>query len=420
VFDKSIIKFWTCYNFIMKMLRICVYTCITGNYDNLSEIEFKEEDIDYLCFTNNKNLRSKSWEIVYLDDLSLDDLTLSRKIKILGHPIIHKNYDVSIWIDGAFSLRKKTSVFLTDCFNYEKCKIAVPVHHERKCVYEEITEVVKRRREIKENATRIRDFFESKGYGHNIGLFETGIIIRKHNLKEVKKTMRTWFSMILKYSKRDQISFPYSVKTNNLEVCPININVFDNEYFQWNLHKDQGIDDTTFRVYFGDESNYEIERVFDGEFEKNDGYYYSDIKVLANCSSFKLELPKVEGIQFNHCEINSKEKAEIEIHNYYKIENKAIFYNDNPYITVLGDFNKGEEIKLRLSFIKLSISNCVEMLNDITKRYEKDKERYEKDKERYEKDKERYKEIESSYHQIMSSKSWRIICKIRKIKSKLF
>ena len=42
------------------MNKICVYTCITGNYDNLIEINNIEEGIDYICYTNNKEIKSKT------------------------------------------------------------------------------------------------------------------------------------------------------------------------------------------------------------------------------------------------------------------------------------------------------------------------------------------------------------------------
>ena len=31
----------------MKTEKICIYTCITGDYDNLHDVE-KDEDIDYI------------------------------------------------------------------------------------------------------------------------------------------------------------------------------------------------------------------------------------------------------------------------------------------------------------------------------------------------------------------------------------
>ena len=33
--------------------KICVYTCITGNYDNVHEITNKEKGLDYYLFTNS-------------------------------------------------------------------------------------------------------------------------------------------------------------------------------------------------------------------------------------------------------------------------------------------------------------------------------------------------------------------------------
>ena len=80
------------------MNKICVYTCITGNYDNLIEIN-KEKGIDYLCFTNNKKIKSKSWKIIYIEDKKLTNVELARKVKILGNEITNK-YDITIWKDG--------------------------------------------------------------------------------------------------------------------------------------------------------------------------------------------------------------------------------------------------------------------------------------------------------------------------------
>ena len=88
------------------MDKICVYTRITGNYDNLHEIEKIEKNIDYICFTNNKNLKSNTWKIIYIEDAKLDNQRLSRKIKMLGHPYILKNYEISVWIDASVVFKK--------------------------------------------------------------------------------------------------------------------------------------------------------------------------------------------------------------------------------------------------------------------------------------------------------------------------
>ena len=87
--------------------KLCVYTCITGDYDNLHELEVQEKNIDYFCFTNNKTLKSKTWKSVQIEDKSLDNCHLARKTKILGHPAINGKYEVYVWADADVIWRKK-------------------------------------------------------------------------------------------------------------------------------------------------------------------------------------------------------------------------------------------------------------------------------------------------------------------------
>ena len=53
-----------------KKNKICVYTCITGDYDNPKEIPKLEKGIDYYCFTNNKKIKSNTWNVIYINDKS--------------------------------------------------------------------------------------------------------------------------------------------------------------------------------------------------------------------------------------------------------------------------------------------------------------------------------------------------------------
>ena len=65
--------------------KVVIYTVITGNYDSLSTPSFRSEGVDYLCFTNNRELQSDFWEIRHIEDGILNDVGLSRKPKILAH-----------------------------------------------------------------------------------------------------------------------------------------------------------------------------------------------------------------------------------------------------------------------------------------------------------------------------------------------
>ena len=54
--------------------KICVYSCITGNYDNIIDYKTKDKNIDYILFTNDSSIKSDFWNIVYIDNDSLDNI----------------------------------------------------------------------------------------------------------------------------------------------------------------------------------------------------------------------------------------------------------------------------------------------------------------------------------------------------------
>ena len=48
------------------MNKNCIYTAIIGDYDNLYTPKIVTEGWDYICFTDNKKLKSDFWTIKYV------------------------------------------------------------------------------------------------------------------------------------------------------------------------------------------------------------------------------------------------------------------------------------------------------------------------------------------------------------------
>ena len=46
-------------------MRIVVYTAIFGDYDDLYEPMVKPDNVDYVCFTDSKTLKSDVWDVRY-------------------------------------------------------------------------------------------------------------------------------------------------------------------------------------------------------------------------------------------------------------------------------------------------------------------------------------------------------------------
>lgn len=61
------------------------------------------------------------------------------------------------------------------------------------------------------------DFYSSLGYPKNAGLCANGIILRKHNEPDIIQLGEICFENVLRFSKRDQLSFNFVARQLNFE-----------------------------------------------------------------------------------------------------------------------------------------------------------------------------------------------------------
>lgn len=198
--------------------NIVVYTCITNGYDDLNEILNKEDNIDYICFTDDKTLTSKTWTIIYINDKNLDNLTNVKKqryIKINPHLFL-SDYEISIWIDGNMSIIGDINQLLK--IHNNEYFMTTLKHPYTNCIYIE----AKKCADIKDSSLIIfkQVFFKylKEKYPINNGLIESRMIIRNHNNNKCIKLMEDWWKEVNEYSHRDQLSFNYVLWKNNLKI----------------------------------------------------------------------------------------------------------------------------------------------------------------------------------------------------------
>ena len=167
--------------------KLCVYTCITGDYDALHEIKSPEKNVDYYCFTNNKKLSSKTWKIVQIKNDGLDNQRLSRKIKMLGHPIISKNYDISVWTDASVIWNQPITEFVKTYL--KDAPFSAFIHSQRKTVHDEAVACLRLRKDTKERIVKTLEFLDKEKFPDNLGLYEMTTFIKRHNDPTVIKTI---------------------------------------------------------------------------------------------------------------------------------------------------------------------------------------------------------------------------------------
>ena len=222
--------------------KIVVYTCITGGYDNILEPTFVTEGIDYVCFTDDKTLKSKTWKFRPIPEelLSFSKVKQQRAVKILAHRYLSE-YDISIWVDGAVVVKGDINEYIKslDLTNYS---VFIPEHPARKCIYAEKEACVKIKK-IKGDEITLAEKqmkrYKDEGFPANYGLVQSNIMVRRHNDPYSMKLMEKWWSELKDYSHRDQLSFNYALwKCGNDKFKYLGKTTCNSKTFNWiKVHK---------------------------------------------------------------------------------------------------------------------------------------------------------------------------------------
>jgi hypothetical protein len=218
-----------------KSDKIVVYTSIYG-YKDLLMKQPKYPNVDYICFTDCKDFKSKTWRIIIKNGFSSNPKLNAKMFKILPHMFL-SSYKYSIWIDGNVTCRQNPGLLID---RYLKTHNIAMFKHGRivngkGCIYEEASACIEFGLDDPDIIARQISRYKEQGYPELNGLAVCRIIMRKHNEPEIIEAMKNWWYEILDYSKRDQISFNYIMHKHNLRYEEIERNTLE-EYFHTEKH----------------------------------------------------------------------------------------------------------------------------------------------------------------------------------------
>ena len=221
-------------------MKKCVFLAIMGDYDNLHEPTVITPGWDYICFTNNRKLKSKNWDIRFIENNRLDNPRFSRKIWILNHRYVGE-YNISISTGGQIYPNCNLDDFIRRFLPTDE-KIDMAMHDRgiRKGVYYEAMKCIAKKKGDPNIIKQQMNFYRKEGLPDDTGIFSSGVIIRKHNRPNVEKHCELWWGQVRKWAHRDQLSFNYVLWKYKL----VNISLFDRDilrgkgnYFQKRQHK---------------------------------------------------------------------------------------------------------------------------------------------------------------------------------------
>jgi len=163
----------------------------------------------------------------------IDPRKENRKYKILSH--LYFDCDVSIYMDANIELIDTPQQIVEK--HLGNADIAVHEHPHRQCIYAEAHAVVSLQKEDQAIIDQQISFYKSQGYPANNRLFECGFIIRRHNHK-TEAFNEAWFAQVCRFSKRDQLSFPYVLSLSpTLSVRYIPGNIRNQTFINFNKHQ---------------------------------------------------------------------------------------------------------------------------------------------------------------------------------------
>jgi hypothetical protein len=210
-----------------------VYTCLFGKYERLNEQTIaKKSDIPFVCFTDQTYLASKTWSIRNVRLLGIDSTRESRRLKILPH-IFLPEFDESLYIDNSVILKMAPNAIFETYLQSDAPNFVCFRHPERDCIYEEAEEIIRRDIDLEVKVREQMDHYRAHGYPAHAGLIASTFILRRHQEIDVKATCELWFSHVLRYSKRDQLSFNYNAWRTGLAFTALNLDLESNDIFDW-------------------------------------------------------------------------------------------------------------------------------------------------------------------------------------------
>lgn len=217
----------------LKEKKIVIYTGIFGKYDVLQEPLYIDKNVDYICFTDDKNLKSEKWEIRVVECEQKNMALEVRKYKCLPHHFL-SDYDVSVWLDARMQIKDSFFDYILE--NMRDTGMLFFPHSERDCVYEEGAACIAQHKGSINKIINQLYKYCSEGYPEHNGLYCGGCIVREHNKIDIIKVMEDWYEEILCTSARDQISLPYILNKNSFTPDLCNKYIWDNNLMTIHNH----------------------------------------------------------------------------------------------------------------------------------------------------------------------------------------
>jgi hypothetical protein len=212
--------------------RLAVYTALVGGDGVLHEEPLAgESSADFLCFTDDPAVRSDTWQVIRVEPrLPTDPVRSERYLKIMGHPAL-AGYDRSLWVDSAVELTALPESFVDTWL--EQADLAAPLHTFYPSVLAEAEASINL---AKDDHLRVIEqlthYVRAAPAAMDANPHWTALLARRRTA-EVDAAMTTWWEHVLRFSRRDQLSFAVALEGSGLRLRSVPLGNLRSPLHHW-------------------------------------------------------------------------------------------------------------------------------------------------------------------------------------------
>jgi hypothetical protein len=215
------------------MQGACVYTALTGGYEQLnSQPAARDSALPFICLTDDRTLSAKGWEMRYVPPLfPADPVRSQRALKILAHRYLPE-FETSLYLDNTVLLQQPPEALFAAADM--KHGMALCPHSSRTRLDEEFNVVVQQRLDDAARVAEQRNHYREMAPELLAGpVFWAGLLLRDHRHAGVRDAMELWYAHVLRYSRRDQLSFPMALHLSGLQPDLLKLDNYRSAFHAW-------------------------------------------------------------------------------------------------------------------------------------------------------------------------------------------
>lgn len=203
-------------------MSLVLYSALYGRREPLNtEVFGPFTDVRRVLFTDRDDLDFPGVDIIRQPADGLDPARASRRAKLMPHRYLPEDW--SLWLDNKSRLRRDPSDILATLQAQSSQAFFAFPHFRRDCVYQELQTCWENGLDDYRTLKERERTYRAEGMPEHAGLIEGHFILRRHHEPSVATFGEEWFDHVCRFSRRDQISFPYLAWKRGFDYAPIRV-----------------------------------------------------------------------------------------------------------------------------------------------------------------------------------------------------